>query len=110
MIAQLAERNLGKVEVPSSILGQGFLNMAEFKCPGSDKFRQPVPEQVKCPICKEEVEIWTDETKADCPECRIEVKREMQQNCLDWCKYARECIGEDAYKKYLGNKQTKYNK
>ena len=84
--------------------------MPEFKCPGSDKFRQPIPEQVKCPICKEEVEIWSDDAKAECYKCKTTVKREMQQNCLDWCKYAKECIGEVAYKKYSSNKTAKYDK
>ncbi len=84
--------------------------MPEFKCPGAELFRQPMPQNIKCPICKTEVEIWTDESKAKCPKCKTSVRREMQQNCLDWCKYAKECVGEEAYKKYIGNKDVKYDK
>lgn len=71
------------------------------KCPGSQKFRNPRPENIVCPFCKAEVEIWTDEVEASCPGCKKAVTRGPGQGCLDWCKFARECIGEDKYKKYL---------
>jgi hypothetical protein len=29
----------------------------------------------------------------------------MSQNCLDWCAYARECVGDEAYEKYLREKE-----
>jgi DNA-directed RNA polymerase subunit RPC12/RpoP len=74
------------------------------QCPGSDKLRHPYPEFIKCPDCGEEVEIWTDEVKAKCPKCKKTVSRPQGQNCLDWCKSARECVGEEIYNKYLRNK------
>lgn len=74
------------------------------KCPGSDKFRQPYPEFIKCPFCKAEVEIWADEIKAVCPKCKKAVTRAQGQSCLDWCEFAKECVGEEAYKKHLKNK------
>lgn len=76
-----------------------------FKCPGSQKFSQPYPEFVKCPSCREEVEIWSDETMTKCPKCKKTVTREGGDNCLDWCKYARECVGNKIYEKYLKNKK-----
>ena len=33
--------------------------------------------------------------------------REQGQTCLDWCKYAKECLGKELYKKYLKNKGGK---
>ncbi len=76
-----------------------------FKCPGSQKFSQPQPEFIKCPFCKKELEIWTDEIKVKCPKCRKTVIRLAEQSCLDWCKYAKECVGEKALKKYKKNKR-----
>ncbi|MDO8672409.1 MAG: hypothetical protein Q7O66_13420 [Dehalococcoidia bacterium] len=37
-------------------------------CPGASD-RTPSPENVKCHNCGNEVEIWTDELQAKCPNC-----------------------------------------
>lgn len=76
----------------------------EFECPGAQKFKRPEPEFIKCPSCGEEVEIWTDEVKATCPKCKKPVTRQDGASCLEWCKCARECIGDRAYNNYLKNK------
>jgi HD superfamily phosphohydrolase YqeK len=73
-------------------------------CPGSSKFRQPEPETIKCPSCSAEVEIWTDEIQATCPKCKRIVMREAGVSCLDWCRYAKECVGSSAYNNYMRNK------
>ncbi len=75
-------------------------------CPGSQKFKQPQPEAVKCGSCGEEIEIWTDEIHAICPKCKNTVIREQGASCLDWCKYAKECVGENTYNSYIQNKFT----
>jgi HD superfamily phosphodiesterase/predicted RNA-binding Zn-ribbon protein involved in translation (DUF1610 family) len=80
--------------------------MVLFNCPGSQKFRQPEPEIIKCPSCGAEIEIWTDEIKARCPRCKEEIMRETGASCLDWCKYAKECAGPQVYDKYMQNKAT----
>lgn len=80
-----------------------------FKCPGSQKFNRPYPEHIKCPSCAAEVEIWSDDVKAVCPKCKKEILREQGQSCLDWCKYAKECIGDKFYAKYLKNKRVNKN-
>jgi len=51
------------------------------------------------------MEIWTDEVKAICTNCKATVFLKQAQICLDWCKYARECVGEELYQKYLENKK-----
>ncbi|MCM8778904.1 MAG: HD domain-containing protein [Candidatus Omnitrophica bacterium] len=73
-------------------------------CPGSEKFRQPKPEEINCPHCGEVVEIWSDEVFASCPGCKNIVFRMQEATCLEWCKYARECVGEKNYKKYMENR------
>lgn len=78
-----------------------------FECPGSQKFKRPQPENIVCPFCGKDVEIWTDEVEAVCDNCKKKVGCKEGQNCLDWCKYAKECAGEEIYKKYMKNKSGK---
>lgn len=77
------------------------------KCPGSQSFSQPKPEDAKCPFCGAEVETWSDEVKTTCTKCNKTFLREGKETCLDWCKYAKQCVGERVYKKYLENKKIK---
>jgi predicted RNA-binding Zn-ribbon protein involved in translation (DUF1610 family) len=69
------------------------------KCPGQDK-RNIKAETLKCSQCGYAVEIFSDEVKISCPKCKNLICRERLPSCVDWCKYARECVGEEAYKRY----------
>ena len=70
------------------------------RCPGSMSFSQPKPEVLKCPDCDGEVEIWSDEATGTCPKCSKTVIRTMTQSCVDWCKFAKDCLGDEKFKKY----------
>ena len=86
---------------------RGIINKMISDCPGAKRFRQPEQEIIECPRCKEDVEIWTDEIKAYCPKCKMTVLRKAAYpSCLDWCKYAKECVGDKVYKQYLKNKAS----
>ena len=85
------------------LLGFGDIHMQSF-CPGAGRFRQPTPEIVSCPQCGGEVEIWTDEIRAVCPSCGRTVLRDGGPSCLEWCEYARDCVGEKAYVTYRTNR------
>lgn len=72
------------------------------KCPGSKAFAEPKPQAFTCSSCGSEVEIWTDEISRQCPSCGAEVFRTTtEQSCLDWCEKARECVGEEKYRRYI---------
>ncbi|MCL5264929.1 MAG: phosphohydrolase [Chloroflexi bacterium] len=71
-------------------------------CPGSTTIKSPVPEYIECPWCKGEVEIWSDEIKTTCPNCKATVFKNKAPSCIDWCKHAEECIGTEAFKRLKG--------
>lgn len=71
-------------------------------CPGSRSLRDPIPEYIPCPRCGQEVEIWSDEVKGLCTQCKLPVFREKQPSCIDWCPYATKCFGEEEYKRIKG--------
>lgn len=74
-------------------------------CPGSLKFKEPKAENIKCPNCGYEAEIWSDEVQISCPKCKYKILRAIEgASCLDWCKEAERCIGKDAYERYRQNK------
>lgn len=76
-----------------------------FECPGSQKFKHPYPETFKCHSCGNEVEIWSDEFEAICQNCKKVVTKSKDQNCLDWCKFARQCVGDEKYENYIKNRK-----
>ncbi len=71
------------------------------RCPGSLGFVQPKPEMFACPACGREVEIWSDEATRECPACGKTVFRPGMQSCLDWCKHAVECVGDEKLAQYV---------
>lgn len=44
--------------------------------------------------------MWTDEASGKCGKCGEIVCRTNTQSCIDWCKYATECLGADEHKRY----------
>lgn len=65
------------------------------KCPGRENnLRAKI---VKCPNCGYGVEFFSDELKRLCPGCKIETLQEKLPTCIDWCKHAKECLGESLF-------------
>jgi hypothetical protein len=63
-------------------------------CPGLREFLRPTPTYVKCHVCGADVEIWSDEDLAECPECNAEWRRpNKNSSCLEYCEYADKCRG-----------------
>ncbi|HOO77219.1 MAG TPA: hypothetical protein PLZ73_04950 [bacterium] len=78
--------------------------MTIFKCPGSAPIKNPQPDEIICPTCGEETEIWSDEEEAVCPSCGRTVYRELGPSCLKWCASARECLGPAKYDRLKGRR------
>lgn len=75
------------------------------RCPGQDD-RNIKAEVISCPDCGYKVEIFSNEVKVKCPKCKSLVCRQRLPSCVDWCKFARQCIGEDRWRQ-LNEGKTK---
>ena len=53
--------------------------MPMHKCDGASKKKSDIPEDIECPGCGSEIEMWTNETKVKCPTCSKEVTRDELQ-------------------------------
>ena len=71
------------------------------RCPGQDG-RNLRAEIHRCPNCGYEVEIFSDEAKLKCPQCGEMVYREKTPSCIEWCAYARQCLGDKRWKELKG--------
>lgn len=72
------------------------------RCPGQDR-RWRTCSTYRCSNCGAEEEIWSDELKVRCPGCRAWIYKEEVPSCIHWCKAARECLGEERWKRLMGN-------
>jgi predicted RNA-binding Zn-ribbon protein involved in translation (DUF1610 family) len=75
-------------------------------CPGSRLMRQPIPEDIVCIHCGEEVEIWSFEAITRCPKCGGIVARLQGATCLDWCVSAKACVGEATYNRIMAERKA----
>ncbi len=73
------------------------------KCPGQDKRNLQI-ENVRCRFCSYEAEIFSDENKIRCPNCKNEIIKTKLPACVDWCQSARECLGEQRWQNLKGGK------
>lgn len=71
--------------------------MVRKKCPGQD-FRNLSAQLSKCPACGAEVEIFSNEARAECDKCGEILYKEELPSCIDWCAAARECLGEERWR------------
>jgi hypothetical protein len=68
------------------------------KCPGAGKIRTPeIVGSKKCPRCAGSIEVYSDEVEARCPSCGQVVYNDIQ-SCIQWCRYAEECVGSDTFR------------
>ena len=56
-----------------------------------------------CPVCGNLIEMFSTDVTAACDQCGF-VAYNDAQNCIEWCKYAKQCIGEELYNKLMRGK------
>ena len=53
-----------------------------------------------CPQCGHEIEIFSVDTEAACEHCGFVIYND-QLSCVQWCKYARQCVGDRMYENMM---------
>lgn len=49
-----------------------------------------------CPNCGTEIEMFSIDTEARCEKCGFVIYNDLL-TCVQWCKYAKKCVGEETY-------------
>ena len=62
------------------------------------------PPVKKCPQCGKKVEVFSNDLKVTCDNCGFVIYNDII-SCVQWCKYAKECVGEEMYRKLVGKKE-----
>ena len=60
----------------------------------------------ECPQCGHEIEIFSVDTQAVCENCGFVIYNDTL-TCAQWCKYARECMGDEMYEALMKIAQQK---
>ena len=70
------------------------------RCPGADRLRRALTiTERTCPECGQEIEIFSIDTHVVC-DCGF-IAFNDTQSCIQWCAYARECVGEEIYGRFM---------
>jgi hypothetical protein len=65
-------------------------------CPGAAPLKRPTIIFKTCPKCGEEIELFSNDVKMKCDNCGFTVYNDTM-SCVQWCEYAKECVGEETY-------------
>ncbi|MEN6341563.1 MAG: hypothetical protein ABFC89_03285 [Methanospirillum sp.] len=74
------------------------------RCPGSANLRTPTLAVKMCPQCGAEVEVFSNDVSVACPSCGFTVYNDLL-SCVQWCKYAKQCVGEEVYRKLVEKRE-----
>jgi NADH pyrophosphatase NudC (nudix superfamily) len=72
-------------------------------CPGATNLKTPTLSIRKCPQCGVEVEVFSNDISVKCSGCGFEVYNDIE-SCIQWCRHAKECVGEEMYRKLMERK------
>ena len=64
------------------------------------KPRTPSIEEKTCPQCGHTIEIFSTDTEVACENCGFVVYNDAL-SCVQWCKYARQCVGDAMYEQMM---------
>ena len=63
-------------------------------CQGKPK--TPTIQEKVCPRCGSIIEMFSIDTQMPCENCGF-VAYNDTLSCVQWCQYAKECVGEEMY-------------
>ena len=64
------------------------------------KPRTPTIREKICPVCGNTIEIFSTDTQVTCDKCGF-VAYNDTLSCVQWCQYARKCVGDEMYEKMM---------
>lgn len=64
------------------------------------KPRTPTIIEKTCPNCGAEIELFSIDTQMPCEHCGF-VAYNDTLSCVQWCQYARKCVGDEMYEKMM---------
>ena len=77
--------------------------MAQKKCPGAAGISGTPTLKVKtCPNCGGEIELFSTDVDRMCSRCGFVAHNDIT-GCIRWCKFARECVGDELYEKLIND-------
>lgn len=53
-----------------------------------------------CPNCGNVIEVFSVDTQVACDQCGF-VAYNDTLSCVQWCKYARQCVGDEMYESLM---------
>ena len=64
------------------------------------KPRTPTIIEKICPQCGELIELFSIDTQVSCEKCGF-VAYNDTLSCVQWCQYARKCVGDEMYERMM---------
>ena len=64
------------------------------------KPRTPTLHEKTCPRCGNTIEIFSIDTEVACDQCGF-VGYNDTLSCVQWCEYARKCVGDEMYEQMI---------
>jgi ribosomal protein S27E len=92
---------LSWVRIPTGVWREDMFD----QCPGAANIRTPTLSIKKCPQCGEEVEVFSNDISVKCDRCGFVIYNDIA-SCVQWCKHARECVGDETYRRLTGEKKA----
>ncbi len=64
------------------------------------KPRTPTIHEKICPQCGSVIELFSIDTQVPCEKCGF-IAYNDTLSCVQWCEYARKCVGDEMYEKMM---------
>jgi DNA-directed RNA polymerase subunit RPC12/RpoP len=64
------------------------------------KPRTPTIHEKICPNCGHEIELFSIDTQVACENCGF-IAYNDTLSCVQWCQYARQCVGDEMYEQMM---------
>ena len=62
--------------------------------------KTPTIEEKICPNCGNIIELFSIDTQMPCEKCGF-VAYNDTLSCVQWCEYARQCVGDEMYEQMM---------